>query len=130
MININSIVDELLSFEEEKVEPKLNLFDRVRNFSKRKEIEKQLKDEIDFENQRILKLGSDAEKFLNSSWYKELVEPHLRDTVKGGIQRLLREGDTMTEVQIKSEIACIKKALMLVAMIKLKVIRAKQLKNV
>ena len=77
----------------------------------------------------ILKLGKESEEFLKSNYYKDIVEPHLRTTIKGGIQKLIREGETMTEVQLKSEIAVIKRTLTFIASMKLKVIQAEALKE-
>lgn len=129
MITINEIVDELLSFDKKEEPVKPSFFERVHNFVKRQEIDKALQDEIKNDNDRIMKLGHDAEAFLNSKWYAELIEPQLRQAIKGSLQAIIREGQDMTEVQLKNQIANIKTSLSLLASLRLKIIRAKEIKG-
>lgn len=128
MITLEDLINEMLSIE--KVEVNNPTFgEKIHSFVHRREIEKRLQDEQENDNLRVMKLGKEAESFLSSSYYRNLVEPHIRQTVKGGIQKLIRDGDSLTESQLKSEIAVIRKALALVASIKLKVIQAEVLKE-
>jgi len=126
-ISLDSLIDEMLSVE--KVDPPPTFRERINNFVRRKEIEKQLQDEREAQNALVLKLGKEAEAFLNSTYYKDLLEPQLRTLIKGGLQKLIREGEGLTESQLKSEIAVVKKSLTIVASIKLKIIQANLIKE-
>ena len=67
-LTLDDLVNEMLSVE--KIESqKFTVRDRFQRFLKRREIEKQLQDEQQFESERILKSGKQAEDFLNSSHY-------------------------------------------------------------
>lgn len=129
MITLESVISELLSIEPKKFEPKVNLFNRIHNVLKRRDIEKQLQDERENDELQIQKLGKEAEVFLESAYYKDLIEPQIRQTIRGGFQRLLSTSDDMTDVQIRTELASMKKALSIFASIRLKIAQAKLLKE-
>ena len=128
-MTLNDIVDELLSFEKKEPPKRPTFLQRIHNLAKRKEIEKAMQDEAEAENQRIIKIGDETQIFLNSTYYLNLVEPYLRQTIKGGIQTILREGEGLTEAQLKAKIAAINEALRLVASLKLKIMTANEVKE-
>lgn len=124
MITLDSLIEEILGFE--KPEPKPSLFDKI---LRRKDILKRVEDERQSNIEKVLMDGSKAEAFLNSAPYKLFIDTQVRDMVKTGLQRILRDGENMTEVQLKCEIAGIKKALRIPANLKLKVISAEAIKK-
>lgn len=132
-ITLDELVDELLSIEKIKINDKPSFLDRmgsrVRSVIKRGEINKAINDELDAQRKKIISIGNSAEAFLNSSYYKQFINEFVKDNVKGGLQRLLRDYESLDECQIKAELAGIVKCLRLVASIKLKVLQGEQEKE-
>ena len=133
MITLNDLVDELLSIEKIELKEKPNFFNRigdgVRNIYNRRKIEKEIQDNIEADRQRVITIGNSAQAFLNSPYYKQFIDNYVRDTVKGGLQKLFTEYEAMSESQIKAELASIMKCLRLVASIRLKVLQGEQEKE-
>lgn len=137
MMNLNlsleDLVDELLSIERVELKEKPNFFSRigheVRNVVRRRDINKGIADEIDAERKRVISLGKSAEAFLNSPYYKQFIDSFIRSNVKGGLQKILKDYETLTPEQLKMEIAGINKCLRLLASIKLKVLQAQMEKE-
>ena len=133
MITLNDLVGELLSIEKIELKEKPNFFNRIgdgiRNIYKRREIDKAIQDEINADRQKIITIGKSAEAFLNSPYYKQFIDSYVRDSVKGGLQRLFTEYETMNESQIKSELSGIMRCLRLVASIRLRVLQGEQEKE-
>ena len=129
MITLNEILDDILSLERKPEAAKVSFFERIHNFNKRRDIEKQIQDEIDLDNQKVLQSGVDSEEFLHSKYYANLIEPYVRTSVKNSLQKIISTGETMSESELKYEVAKIKETLKLVASIQLKVVLVKQLKD-
>ena len=128
-MKIDEIIDDFLSIEKKTEEVKPSFFDRIKNLSRRRDIEKSLQDEREHENAKILKLGNDAKVFLNSSYYRDFIEPQLRWGIKGGIQNILAHGEDMTEAKLKSEIACIRRYILFFDSIKRKIAQSDSVRD-
>lgn len=124
---IDDLVDDFLLFEK-PVKP-LTFMDRVHNFAKRREIEKALDDERLANEAKVLKHGNDTEAFLNSIYYRDIIAPMFRRDIKGGFQRLILDGENLTESQIKSELAVIKSSIVKIKNLEGKVALANSLRK-
>ncbi len=129
MITLDNILDELLSIEKPPEVKPPTISQRIHNFIKRKELDKQIEDERQEERNKIIKLGTEADTFLKSIYYRDLIEPQIRQSIKGGISRLLTISESMTESQIRAEIAGIKKSWEILGSIRLKIINAENIKK-
>jgi hypothetical protein len=128
-MNIDDLISDWLQIDK-PVETKPSSFrDRVHNFVKRKEIEKQAADEHRFNLDKVIKAGNDTQAFLNSPWYRTIVEPQLANTIKTGIQTIIREGILLTETDLKIEISKVKNAIAQIQAYKLKVIQGEEAKR-
>ena len=129
-LTLDSIIDELLNIEKIDLKEKPNFFNRiadgVRNVYKRRDIDKAIQDEIEADKQKIITIGKSAEAFLNSPYYKQFIDSYVRANVKGSLQKLFTEYETMSEAQIKSELSGIMKCLRLVGSIRLKVLQGEK----
>lgn len=123
---LDDLISEFLSFEKPILQPKKNITNRLLH---RRDVDKQLQDEKEMSEAKILKDGELAETFLNSPYYKELVQPFIHTTIKSNFHKLLSEEQELTEVQIKSLLAVIKIMYRQVSLYKLKVIQAQVLKE-
>lgn len=124
-MNINDFIDEFLSFEKTPD----SFAAKVGRFVSRKDIAKQVNDEIEHDTALAIKRGNDAEEFIGSKYYLDIIEPFIRGSLKSGLQKIIRESDAMTESQIRSEIAGIRKVLGLLGNIKMRVSIANSLKG-
>lgn len=123
-INLDSIINDFLSFEKPLPEIKKNV-----SFLKRREIDKQVQDDINADNDRVLREGEQAEAFLNSSSYKKLTYPFIHNTIKNGLQKLLTKSDSMSDVEIRTTLAMVNCALRQIGTYKLKILQAQVLKE-
>ena len=124
METLDDLISEFLSFEKPLPPPK-----PVNRFLHRRDIDKQLQDDKEADNDKILRDGEKAEAFLNSSYYKEIVQPFIHTTIKSSFHKLLSEENELTEVQVKNLLAVIKIMYRQVSLYKLKIIRAQVLKE-
>ena len=126
-MNLEGFIDEFLNIETPKARE--SFVDRARHFIRRKEIAKQVQDEIAYDNEKAIKAGSEAEAFIQSAYYKNIIEPYIKGSIKSGLQRIIKEGETLNESQIKMEIAGIKKALGILGSIKVRIAVANKIKD-
>ncbi len=124
-MNLDWFIDEFLSIEKPKRE---SFIDRTLHFLKRKEMAKQIHDEIEYDNMSALKAGNDAQEFIDSKYYKTIIEPFIKGSIKSGIQKIIKEGENLTEAQLKMEIAGIKKTLGILGAIKIRIAVADKIK--
>ena len=76
-LTLDDLISEFLSFEKPLPPPKT-----VNRFLHRRDVDKQLQDNKEVSNAKVLKDGERAETFLNSVYYKELVQPFIHNTIK------------------------------------------------
>lgn len=123
-MNLDQFINDFLNIEEPKRE---TFVERATRFIRRDEA-KRIKDEIDHDNVNAIQAGKDAQEFLDSKYYKRIVEPWIKGTIKGGLQKIIKDGDSMTEAQIKVELAGIKKVLGLLGAVKIRLAVASKIK--
>lgn len=126
MHNLEEFIDEWLNIEKKEEKIKWSFIPSFQRMLRRRELEKQLEDEVTLQKEKIHRLGLRAKEFLSSVYYKELVEPYIRQTLKSGLQNLVMNGETMSESAFKTEVARIKTVLGLQGSFKLKIVSAEQ----
>lgn len=126
MITLDSLIEDILGFDKKKEDVKPTLFDKI---IRRKDIQKRLEDERQSNIEKVMSEGAKAEAFLNSAPYQMFIDSQIRDMVKSSLQKVLRDFEMMTEVQLKCELTGIKRALRIPAHLKLKVISAEAIKK-
>ena len=128
-MTLDNIIDDLLSIKKEEAVRQKPIIEKARDFLRRKDILKEMQDEQIAEEAKVVKMGDQASAFIVSPYYRDIIEPHIRSSVKSSLQRIIRDGENLTEAQLKCEIAGIKKALGIIAVIKLRIAQGQQVKE-
>ena len=120
MNNLDNFIDEWLVGEKPK-EIEKGFVPSFRRMFHRKDIQKGIEDRIKFDAEEAERISKKAEEFLRSGYYKELIEPHIRQVIKSGLVNLIQNGNVMGESELKIQITRIKEALALLGSIKIRV---------